>query len=412
MSGWRPASRTQAAEAIHGAAEADRAKNPARYELGEAAADGVIARAAGDRDAGELGVPAEWRAGLIRYLQSAQDDGRLNALGARNVLSSAVGKLRARASMARYLRTHPSTERKPLAPPIIIIGGWRTGTTFLFRLLGSDRRLRAPLPAELTAPWKTGADRTQPECDAVIEASAAAHETLHVLNPMMAAVHDSGARLAEECVLAMGVGFRNWGFTSTTRLDSYAHWLAGEDLSVEYAHHRRVLQMLDRQDGRRWVLKAPAHTAELAQVARAYPGACVVHLHRDIVETVASGASLFATFRSSYSDEVDAQDVGRFQAEQTELWLKRALAFRETAEARAVTLADVRYVDLIKDTAGALRSIYAAVQMEPPADIEGMIAHYNAAHPRGAKGAHAYTPADFGIDASALRERFAFYDLA
>ena len=52
-------------------------------------------------------------------------------------------------------------------------------------------------------------------------------------------------------------------------------------------------------------------------------------LHRDIVETVASGASLFATFRSTYSDEVDAVDVGRFQANQTELWLRRAIDFRQ-----------------------------------------------------------------------------------
>lgn len=54
----------------------------------------------------------------------------------------------------------------------------------------------------------------------------AGSQLLHILNPTMAAVHDSGPDLAEECVLAMGTTLHNWGFTATTRLDGYARWLA------------------------------------------------------------------------------------------------------------------------------------------------------------------------------------------
>ena len=109
------------------------------------------------------------------------------------------------------------------------IAGWRTGTTFLFRLLATDLRLRAPLPAELTAPWRI-AGLSPAEREAALDASGAAHDFLHLLNPRLAAVHDSGPRLPEECVLAMGTDFRNWGFSSTVRLESYSRWLAGEDL--------------------------------------------------------------------------------------------------------------------------------------------------------------------------------------
>ena len=61
----------------------------------------------------------------------------------------------------------------------------------------------------------------------------------------------------------MGTDLRNWGYTSTTRLDTYATWLADQDLGPSYLAYRRVLQALDRGDGRRWVVKAPPHTAEL-----------------------------------------------------------------------------------------------------------------------------------------------------
>jgi hypothetical protein len=325
------------------------------------------------------------------------------------VLDSAVGKLRARRAIAGYLRTHTDVEVRPLLPPIVVIGGWRTGTTFLFRLLATDPRLRAPVPAELTAPWRLAACEGD-ERERVLDASGAAHDLLHLLNPALAAVHDSGPRLPEECVLAMGTDFRNWGFASTVRLDSYVHWLTAQDLAASYRAYRRILQMLDAGDRRRWLLKAPAHTAELPHLAAAFSGACVVHLHRDIVETVASGASLFATFRSTYSDEVDGTDVGRFQTEQTELWLRRAAAFRRAANAASVTVVDVRYEDLISATPTVLTRIYTAAGIDLPPDLDKMIERYHAAHPRGGKGSHRYQPAHFGLDPAALRERFAFYE--
>jgi len=208
-------------------------------------------------------------------------------------------------------------------------------------------------------------------------------------------------------VLAMGTDLRNWGFTSTVRLDSYAHWLAGQSMAGSYRRYRQVLQVLDEEDGRRWVIKAPAHTAELAHLAAAFPGAVVVWLHRDIVETIASGSSLFAVFRSMYSDDVDAADIGRYQTDTTELWLRRANAFRSDAASRAVTFVDVDFPRLVSDPVGAISEIYAAAGMETPADPHGWVERHHDAFPRHAHGPHAYAPADFGLDPFELRERFA-----
>lgn len=206
----------------------------------------------------------------------------------------------------------------------------------------------------------------------------------------------------------MGTDLRNWGFTSTTRLDGYADWLAGEDLSGTYRRYRHLLEALDRGDGRRWVLKAPAHTAELAHVVDAFPGAVVVQLHRDIVDTIASGASLFATFRSMYSDEVDAVDVGRFQADQTERWMRRAWAFRTTAAARRARFVDLDYDQLVADPVAAITQVYAAAGLDPPEDPAAFVERYQRNHPRHAHGAHRYRAASFGLDEGELRERFSF----
>lgn len=405
---WTPPPRTPASDAAHAAAEADRAARPHRYDLGTSAVDAVTERALRGADPSSLGDPSDWRDGLVAYLGSAAEDGRLNAIGQRMVLDTAVSKLRARLAMDALLTDDPSVASRPLAAPIVIVGGWRTGTTFLFRLLATDPRLRAPLPAELGAPWRFSG-LTGDEREALIDAGQAAHDLLHLLNPGLAAVHSSGARLPEECVLAMGTDLRNWGFSSTIRLDAYSDWLLDQDLTGSYRRYADVLRALDAQDGRRWVIKAPAHTAELERVATAFPGATIVFLHRDIVETVASGASLFATFRSSYSDDVDPGDVGRFMLEQTERWLRRAEAFTMSTAARSVTILDISYRQLVADAAGVVNQICEISGMDAPADVAGLVDDYHRSQPRNAHGSHRYSPEEFGLDPDAVRERTAFH---
>lgn len=399
---WHPAPRSDALRAALAAADADRAARPEHYSLDPDRIAAAAHRSDDDRfDDG-------WRDGLAQYLGSATEDGRLNSLGLGMVATTAVGRLRAGAAMSRFEEAHPERLRAPLVPPIVITGGWRTGTTFLFRLLATDPRLRAPLPAELASPTRV-ALMVDDERRAYIDASAPRHEMLYALNPELRAIHDSGCWLPEECGLGMGTDLRNWAFTSTTRLDGYARWLADEDLGPSYRNYRKVLQALGAGDERTWVLKAPPHTAELPSLVAAFPGAVVVHLHRDIVETIASGASLFAVFRSSYSDEVDAFDVGAFQAAQTELWLRRAATFRADPATDA-TFVDLQYHDLVRNPATAVAMVYAAAGLEPPPDLTGFVAAFHATQPRHAHGTHRYTAADFGLDEHELRARFAFVE--
>ncbi|HEY8493868.1 MAG TPA: sulfotransferase, partial [Myxococcota bacterium] len=168
---WTPPPRSSEAQAIHAAAEADRAARPERYRLDP---ETLLARALGDADPRVLGDD-DWRPGFERYLASAVEDGRLNALGTRMLADTAVGRLRSRIAMARQ---RPAEPARRVVAPIVITGGWRTGTTFLFRMLATDPRLRAPLPAELAAPWRfarfSGAERER-----AIEAAASRHALLH-----------------------------------------------------------------------------------------------------------------------------------------------------------------------------------------------------------------------------------------
>lgn len=398
---WRPVPRTAEAQTLYDAAEADRAANPARYSLEpDAVTAAAFAKAPlPDDDDGD------WREGLDIYLRAAREEGRLNALGVRNMAASATGRLLARSAIARKLREDPAIRTRGIHRPIFVIGGWRTGTTLLQRLLSSLPGLRAAYPAELTAPWRfAGLDRTQRT--AALAAGEGAHSRLHVLNPTMWSVHPSGAMLAEECVLAMGTDLRNWGFTSTLRCPSYARWLAGQDFRPSYARYADILRLLQDDSGDRWVLKAPAHTAELGSLLAAFPDACVVHLHRDVVQTVTSGASLFAVFRSTYSDDVDPAELGRYQLDTTALWFERAMAARDAHP--TAQFVDIAFPDLAADPIAAARSICTAcdVAWSPAAQdsAEARLAELNRQ-----KGAHSYSAGDFGLDPDEIRARLGVY---
>lgn len=398
---WSQPERSAEAQALYAAADADRAANPDRYRLDpEAVTAAAFAKGglAEDDD-------GDWRPGLEAYLASARDEGGLNALGVRAMAGSAIGRLHARRGIAGALATMPEVRERPIDRPIFILGGWRTGTTLLQRLMAALPGLRGAFPAELSAPWRF-ATLDAAAREALIDAGEGAHRRLHLLNPAMSAIHPSGGRMAEECVLAMGSDFKNWGFTSTLRCPSYAAWLAGQDFAGSYRRYRDVLRLLDDGSGRRWVLKAPAHTAELTSLIAAFPDACIIHLHRDVVQTVTSGASLFAVFRSTYSDTVDPVDVGRYQLNTTATWFERAMAARD-AHPNAEVI-DVAFSDLAADAIWTAKALCAACGVdwtaESAAAAAARLADLNRRH-----GAHRHSAEDFGLDRDEVLARFAGY---
>ena len=59
------------------------------------------------------------------------------------------------------------------------------------------------------------------------------------------------------------------------------------------------------------MLKTPAHLGYLDDLRRTFPDLHLVHLHRDPLETIPSGASLNSTLHAMHADTVDTHRIGR-----------------------------------------------------------------------------------------------------
>ena len=138
-----------------------------------------------------------------------------------------------------------------------------------------------------------------------------------------------------------------------------------------------------------------------------FPDARVVWLHRDPVTAVTSHCSLVAVLRAIGTDHVDPHSIGREWPLTWERVLERAVTSRSRlGDDRFI---DVRYEDLLADSVGTIRDLYWQLGTALEPNVEAQVREYLGTHPQWARGTHDYSPADFGLDENALRDRFSAY---
>jgi hypothetical protein len=315
------------------------------------------------------------------------------------------------------LAAHPEIRAIPVPEPLVIVGGYRTGTTHLHSLLAADASLRAPRAWEVCFPIPLLADR-------VADRSRRRRNTRAVfalnqfIMPDQLDVHTVLLDGPEECHFLL----ENAALSMTQYIafggHGYARWLLGEDVKDAYDSLRaqyQILSWLEREEHpeqplRPWLLKCPLHTWHLEQLMRALPGARLLWTHRSMDATVASTCGLSAVTSTKFLSELDGAELGRFWIEYYEAGLERGLAARDAHPEWSVL--DVRLADLVRDPEAELARIHAALGREPSAAaleaVHAELARQAAA--KDAPGKHRYTPEEFGTSGPALRERFAAYE--
>jgi hypothetical protein len=348
-----------------------------------------------------------FREGLGVYCEAVAAEAHLNDLGAVAIRANVVGSLANRLKIVDYVARNPDVAAERIDAPLIVIGMFRAGTTFLSHLLDQDPGNRALLSWESgdSVPPPTPENHRQgPRVDAV----RAGQQMLAQINPAINAVHREEAAEATECLTLLGQDFKSLVWEAVTNVPTYGKWLYDVDQRSAYEHHRRTLQVLQHGGVRgRWTLKSPHHAIALEALTAVYPDARLVMLHRDPVVLCASVCSLIRTLSSTFTDFDHVPYIAEHWPAMLETSIERIGAFRAAHPEHPVV--DVQYADLVGDPVATVGRIYEATGTSLDDTAAAAIASYVDANPKGKFGTHRYDLAEFGLGAGEIAERFAGY---
>ena len=350
----------------------------------------------------------------LRVLLASLAEAPLHGLGSSILRGGVVRGLANRLRIQYWFERHPEIADERIEAPLVVVGMMRSGTTLMQRLLASDPRHTCTLGWEALEPApRISADPSEP--DPRIAVAEAREAQARSFAPEIFAIHPSYAHKAEEEIMFLADAFLSHVPEASCDLPGYRAWLDDQDFTSAYAYLYRTLQLLQWQKKRRgeaferWVLKTPAHLGYLGNLFETFDGVHVIHMHRDPLETIPSGASLNTALWRMHADEVDPARVGHQWIERMAWTNRRALAAREAMPGAERRFTDVRFRSAVADPLAQVQRIYDAVGIpfseEARAAMSGWIQE-----DEGEKlPKHRYAAEDFGLSEALIREEFAEY---
>jgi hypothetical protein len=352
--------------------------------------------------------PGEFRPALSRLLDSLEAEANLSRRGRELCRIKLVHHLVTRLRVQdNYTRAGGAPANQPIVRPLIIVGFPRSGSTLLQNLLALDPRARSLKFWELYSPYAPVRELAPGETDPRLTAAAAFVETRPA---KLQEAHEVSVHGPEECNWLLKNTFAQWRFYMFFRIPSYMTWLVEQRLIEQYQYYRHQLQLLLWQrpcpDGGHLVLKNPNHFGFLEALLAAYPDACIVHVHRDMRNVIASTCSLRRYNQSTYTETVDPFTIGREVVPTMVRFIERGMKARSGAKPGQIL--DLPYNAFVRDKLATVRHIYSHFGLEMTPDLETKITDWLAIE-ESDRPRHKYELAEFGLDGNAIDEAFAFY---
>ena len=321
-------------------------------------------------------------------IAAVHDEADLNPLGRAMAWGQLSRVVKNRLAFGALWLERPELLATPLAPPIIVIGHMRSGTTRIHTLLAADPAFSHtrycdayhPVPAPL------GMNRVR----AALELAM-----LGLLNPWMQSIHPMAAGGVEEELAWISAALHHSIYESQWHIPAYSAWSEAHDPAPVYREMLRILKTDAAHRGiadRPRVLKVPAFAEDLATLLALLPEARLVLAQREHDAVLRSAVSLAANQMAMQSD---ACDLAQIEAR----W-RHKIALREERVATALAgwqgpVARLTFDDLNADWEGAIARCYADLGLTLTADALMAMHKVMAASEGGQHHAHAAQLARF-----------------
>ncbi len=351
---------------------------------------------------------------LEALVDSLEREADLSSMGVSLQRSRLVELLKNRLRFHAFLRRSPEILEERLAPPVIILGLPRTGTTMLQRLISTDRRLLAARWYEVRFPVPDLEWCFVEAEDARVDVARAEVAALVAANPELLSIHPLDALAPDEDLMLLENSFLSTVPGSQARIPGYNVFYERDDARVPTRYHRKLLQFLQWQrrrmgysvDGKPWLLKSPAHMYILDAMLETYPDARFITSHRDPLACIPSISSLYFEQWRVYSDHADPAECGRFSARFYGAALDRLVA---AAAKHPDRFLDVEYEDLMGRQDQALEQIYAFLGWPIERETRAGFERWRAENRRDRRKPHHYRIEDFGLTPGELEATYSDY---
>lgn len=255
---------------------------------------------------------------LERLCDALEAEARLNGLGRTIAHGQLARVIRHRHQLGALWRKRPELARTEIAPPIIVVGQMRAGTTRIHRLLAADPALSATRFCDSWNPVPRSPD-LRPLWSGIALALGRS------INPWLDTLHPFGAARADEELGWLAGALDHSAYEAQWHIPGFVRWSEACDPAPIYREFSRILRTDAAHAGntrRPRVLKVPQFAEDLPALLAQFPDARIVVASRSEADVLKSAVSLVANQMTIQSDTVDLDWV---EAE----W-RRKLALRQS----------------------------------------------------------------------------------
>lgn len=353
----------------------------------------------------------------LEILLADLNDAPLNKTGESILRSGIVRSLANRLKLNYWFASYPEIANEQIVSPLVVVGMMRSGTTLIQRLLASDPQYCTTLGWEVLDPAPSlDYNPHQPGlADPRIANAEMREANARKYTPHLFSIHPSYAHKGEEEIMFLADTFLSHVHESSCHLPVYRKWLDEQDFTPAYQNLYRCLQILQWQKKHRgdschrWVLKTPAHLGYLDTLLATFPDAHIVHMHRNPLATIPSGASLNTTLWKMHSDVVDPLLVGQQWIERMRWTNNRALTVRRKMKDEEKRFTDIYFLDAIRDPLAQVEKIYHATGHTLANEARVAMNDWLVEDSSDKLPKHLYDAAEFGLSEQLITDRFSEY---
>lgn len=249
-----------------------------------------------------------------------------------------------------------------MAPPVFILGHWRSGTTHLYNVMVKSDDWAFVPPVATGLPWDLfGLARVfRP----ILEKALPEHRYIDNIPVRPDSPQEDEIAVANMTDLSFyhGIYFPK-AFDSFVARGLFFDGCTAADISRWQARFSYLLRKLSKyQDGKTLLIKNPVYTGRLAMLREMFPRAKFVHIRRNPYEVFLSMRNFYTKLLAEFAlqpyDHVDIDEtiLGVYER------MMDALE-RDSAGLSAPSYLDFAYEDLDRDALGAIKRVYELLEL-------------------------------------------------